>query len=375
MGHSVILGFSDEHEELRQVLRRFFAEKSPESEVRRLMGTEEGYDPTVWKQMVSQLDLPGLGIGEDYGGSGSGQHALTVVFEEMGRALVCAPYFSTVALAATLLAVSGDEAARRDCLPGIASGETIATVALTEDSGRWDEAGVRMPAVKDGGSWRLTGEKTYVVDGSVSDLVLVVARTPAGVSLFAVEKSAGTYTAEALSTLDQTRKLARLVFESTPARLIGVEGEGWAAVSRMLDRAAVSLAAEQVGGARRVLETAFEYARSRVQFGQVIGRFQAIKHRCADLFVELEAATAALRYATWAVSDDAADLRMAASLAKVRCSEAYVRVAAESIQIHGAIGFTWEHPAHLYFKRAKASQLFLGTPACHRAVLVRQTGI
>ena len=369
------LVFSEEHEELRRILRGFFADKSPETEVRRVMETAEGYDAALWKQMAVQLDLPGLAIGEDFGGSGPDPLALTVVFEEMGRTLVCAPYFSTAAMAATLLTVGGDAEAQRDYLPRIAAGDMVATVALTERGGRWDEAGITMSATNVDGAWSLTGEKTYVLDGCTAQLILVVARTPAGPTVFAVEASAGGFTAQPLSTLDQTRKQARLVFDSTPARLIGVEGLGWAAVSKMLDRAAVCLAAEQIGGAQRMLETTLEYARSRAQFGRPIGSFQAIKHRCAELAVELEAARATLLYASWVAAQDTPDLPVAASIAKVRCSEVYFRMVLEAIQIHGAIGFTWEHPAQLYFKRAKSSELLLGSPAFHRELLAHRTGI
>lgn len=362
----MILGFSDEHEDLRQVVRGFLAAKSPESEVRRLVETDQGYDPGLWKQMVAQLDLPGIAVAEDYGGSGFGQIALTVVFEEMGRALFGSPYFSTAAMAATLLQQSEDAQAEADYLPGIAAGATTATVAMVEAAGRWDESGIAVTAKQAEGAWALNGEKHYVLDGHVADLVLVVARTAAGISVFAVEKAAGGYSSEALPVLDRTRPQARLAFDSTPARLIGVDGEGWTAVSRMLDRGAVCLAAEQIGGARRILEIAVDYARDRVQFGRRIGAFQAIKHRCAELFIEIEAASAALRYATWAASVDSDELPVVASIAKVQCSEAYIRAASECIQIHGAIGFTWEHPAHLYLKRAKSAAALLGGPAHHR---------
>ena len=367
--------FSEEQEELRKAVRRFLDDKSPESEVRRLMDTTEGYDPAVWSQMAEQLGLQGLIIPEEFGGSGYSYVELIVVLEEMGRSLLCAPYFSSVALAANLLQVSGDDAAKKDYLPGIASGQTIATVALAEASGRWDEEGVTLAASGSGDSWTLNGEKLYVLDGHTADLVLVAARTPAGVSVFTVEKGAKGYSATPLSTMDQTRKQAKLTFDSTPARLIGAEGQGWAAISKMLDLAAVALAAEQVGGAQKVLDMAVEYAKVRVQFGRPIGSFQAIKHKCADMLLEVESAKSAAYYAGWAAAEDNDELPVVASLAKSYCSEAYFHATAENIQIHGGIGFTWEHPAHLYFKRAKSSELLFGDPTYHRELLAQRIGI
>jgi alkylation response protein AidB-like acyl-CoA dehydrogenase len=371
----VNFAFSEEQEELRRAVRRFLEDKSPETEVRRLMETTEGYDPAVWAQMAEQLGLQGLAIPEEFGGAGYSYVELTVVLEEMGRALLCAPYFSGVALAANLLLVSGDDAAKKDYLPGIANGTTIATVALAEASGRWDEEGVTITASGAGDNWNVTGEKLYVLDGHTADLILVAARTGAGVSVLAVEKSASGLTATPLSTMDQTRKQARVSFESTPARLIGTEGQGWAAVSKMLDLAAVALAAEQVGGAQKVLEMAVEYAKVRVQFGRPIGSFQAIKHKCADMLLEVESAKSAAYYAGWAAAEDNDELPVVASLAKSYCSEAYFHATAENIQIHGGIGFTWEHPAHLYFKRAKSSELLFGDPSYHRELLAQRIGI
>jgi alkylation response protein AidB-like acyl-CoA dehydrogenase len=367
--------FGAEHEELRSAIRRFLERKSPESEVRRLMETTAGYDPAVWSQMADQLGLQGLIIPEQFGGSGYGYVELIVVLEEMGRALLCAPYFSSVVLAANLLMASGDDGAKKDYLPGIASGSVIATVALAEVDGGWDEACVALRADGRGGCWTLTGEKLFVFDGTAADVVLAVARTPGGVSVFAVEKGAAGLSASPLPTLDQTRKQARLTFDSTPARLVGAEGEAWPAISAMLDLAVVALAAEQAGGAQKVLEMAVEYAKARVQFGRAIGSFQAIKHKCADMVLEVESAKSAAHYAGRAAAAGDEELPVLASLAKSRCSEAYSRVAAENIQVHGGIGFTWEHPAHLYFKRAKSSELMFGDPGYHRELLLQRLGL
>jgi alkylation response protein AidB-like acyl-CoA dehydrogenase len=371
----VNFGFSEEQEELRRQVRRFLDEKSPMPEVRRLMETTEGYDPAVWRQMADQLGLQALTVPEAYGGAGFGYVELLVVLEEMGRSLLCAPYFATVALAANALLVSGDEDAKKAYLPGIASGETIATLAYTEDSGRWDLDGVTLRASRVADGYRLEGHKMYVVDGHVADLLLVAARTEEGVSLFAVESDAPGLVRTPLATMDQTRKQARLEFSGTPARLVGEAGGAGPALRKTLDLAAVALAAEQVGGAQRVLEMSVEYAKTRVQFGRPIGSFQAIKHKCADMLLEVESAKSAAYYAAWAAAEDDDELPVVACLAKAYCSDAYFHCAAENIQIHGGIGFTWEHDAHLYFKRAKSSEIMLGDPAYHRELLAQRIGI
>jgi alkylation response protein AidB-like acyl-CoA dehydrogenase len=367
--------FSDEQEELRTAVRRFLADKSPETEVRRLMDTTEGYDPAVWSQMADQLGLQSLTIPEEFGGSGFTYVELIVVLEEMGSALLCAPFFSTVALAANALMTSGDDEAKKSYLPGIASGETIATLAITEDNGKWDFSGIACAAEKSGDGWVLNGHKMFVIDGHVANLIVVAARSAAGVSLFAVDGEATGLTRTALPTMDQTRKQARLEFSGVPATLIGVDGGAEAGLSKTLDLAAIALAAEQVGGAQRVLDASVEYAKTRIQFGRPIGSFQAIKHKCADMLLEVESAKSAAYYAGWAAAEDSDELPVVASLAKSYCSEAYFHSAAENIQIHGGIGFTWEHPAHLYFKRAKSSELLLGDPSYHRELLAQRIGI
>jgi alkylation response protein AidB-like acyl-CoA dehydrogenase len=373
--------FSDEQEELRRTVRGFLADKSPETEVRRLMETTEGYDPKLWQQMGEQQGLQGLAIPEEYGGVGFTFLELGVVLEEMGRALLCAPYFATTVLAANTLLLSSDEEAKQKYLPGLASGESIGTLALTEEDGRWDAKGIKLAADNSGGTWTLTGTKMFVLDGTVADLILVAARIEdsgegeEGISIFAVSGDAEGLTRTSLATLDQTRKQARLTFDNVEARLIDCEAGGWPILSQVLDLAAVALAAEQVGGAARVLEMSVEYAKVRVQFGRPIGSFQAIKHKCADMLVEVESAKSAAYYGLWAGSELNDELPTVASLAKAYCSDAYVHCAAENIQIHGGIGFTWEHPAHLYFKRAKSSQLFFGDPTYHRELLAQRIGV
>ncbi|RAY16623.1 acyl-CoA dehydrogenase [Actinomadura craniellae] len=359
------LAVTEEQAELRTALRRFFTDTSPSAEVRRRMATAEGYDPAFWARLSGELGLPGLAVPEEYGGAGYGMREQAVALEEMGRALVCAPYLSSAVLAAGALAACGDEPARRELLPGIAAGTTLATLAAGEEDGRVTAA----PAQA---GWALDGTRTHVLDGHVADLLLVVARTPDGPALFVVDGTAPGLDRTALTTLDQTRRLARLDFASVPARPVA---DSAAAVARALDLAAVALAAEQVGGAQRVLEMSVEYAKVRHQFGRPIGSFQAIKHKCADMLLAVESARSAVLYAATVADTDPAALPAAAALAQAYCSEAYLTAAAENIQIHGGIGFTWEHDAHLHFKRAKSAELLFGSPAHHRRNFADLVGI
>ncbi|CCM63403.1 MULTISPECIES: acyl-CoA dehydrogenase family protein [Candidatus Microthrix] len=367
--------FSEEQVELRKVAADFLTNKSAEADVRALMETDEGYDPAVWSQMAEQLGLQGLAIPEEYGGSGYSYVELCVIFEEMGRRLLCAPFFSTVALAANALLHSGDDDAKARYLPGIASGETIATVAFTEENGRWDESGIEMEAAASDQGHTLTGTKSYVIDGHIASLILVAARTPEGVSLFAVDGDASGLGRTPLSTMDQTRKQAKLDFDNTPATLIGAAGSGWDTLRTMLQLAVVALASEQMGGAQECLDSAVQYAKDRVQFGRPIGSFQAIKHKLADMLLEVESGKSAAYYSSWCAAEMNDELTSVSSLAKSYCSEAYFHTTAENIQIHGGIGFTWEHPAHLYFKRAKSSELLFGDPTYHRELLAQAIGI
>ena len=367
--------FSSEQDELRAVVRRFLAKHATEAAVRRCMATDDGYDTAVWGQLSGEMGLAGLAIPEAYGGAGYGFVELAIVLEEMGRALLCAPFFSTAVLAANVLLLGDDAAARENLLPGIAAGTTIATVAIAEDTGRWDEAGVAATAKLTADGWELSGHKAFVTDGALADVVLVAARSAAGVGIFAVDKGSRGFLAVPVTGIDETRKLARLEFDATPARLLGKDGEGWPVLSGMLDRAAIALAAEQAGGAQMVLDMAVEYAKIRIQFGRPIGSFQAIKHKAADMLLDVESAKSAAYYGAWTVAEGGDDVATVASLAKAYCSEAYSRCAAENIQIHGGIGFTWEHPAHLYFRRAHSTQALLGGPDYHRELLAQRVGV
>jgi len=376
----VNFAFSDEQEQLRDAVRRFLEAKSPSTEVRRLMETTEGYDPAVWSQMANELGLQSLHIPEEYGGQGFTFVELGIVLEEMGRVLLAAPYFSTVVLAADAIMNAGTPDQQGKLLPGIASGETIAALAFTEPNGKWDAAGIEMVAKGSGDSFTLDGTKMFVIDGHTANLIVVAARLDGtsgedGISFFTVDADVAGLTRTPLATMDQTRKQAKLEFNAVPATLIGADGAGWTTLERVLDLAAVALAAEQVGGAQHVLDASVEYAKTRIQFGRPIGSFQAIKHKCADMLLEVESAKSAAYYAGWCASELNDELPSVASLAKAYCSDAYFHATAENIQIHGGIGFTWEHPAHLYFKRAKTCEVLLGTPAHHRQLLAEQLGL
>jgi len=366
---------AQEREALRSTVRTMLERTNSEAEVRRLMATETGYDEAVWTQAAEQLGLTGLAIPEEYGGSGFGPMELAVVFEEMGRALFCAPFLSTVGLAANLLLASGDDAAKKEWLPQIASGQTVATLALTEEASRWDADAVTTTATRGGAGWKVSGTKWFVLDGHVADLVLVVARAESGLAVFAVSGSATGLTREPMVTMDQTRKMARLAFDGVEAQLIGDEAQGWSVVEQGLRLGAVMLAAENVGGAQRCLDMAADYARKRIQFGRPIGSFQAVKHRLANLLIEVEQAKSASYFAAREAGTGGGDLALAASLAKAYTGDAFFHAAADNIQIHGGIGFTWEHPAHLYFKRAKTNQLLLGSSSHHRALVADIVGI
>lgn len=365
---------SDEQRELRRTVRALFELKSPEHEVRRIIETPQGYDTDLWRQMADQLGLHGLAIPEEFGGSGFGYAELGVVIEEAGRALAPDPFFGSVVMAGGTLMGCDDDAARSRYLPGIAAGTTIAALAVTEESGRWEADSIQTSAHRSGTQWIINGSKTFVLTGDIADLLLVAARTDTGVSLFAVDEI-DALTRRRLATLDPTRRQARVDFEAVPAELIGVEGQAWPSLSHALDVAAACLAVEQVGGAQRCLELAVDYAKTRHQFGRPIGSFQAIRHRCADLMLEIECARGAAQYALHAAARQMDELPAAASLAKAYCSDVYAKAAAANIQIHGGIGFTWEHPAHLYFKRAKSSEQLLGDAVYHRGLLADRIGI
>jgi alkylation response protein AidB-like acyl-CoA dehydrogenase len=372
-----------EQEQLRATARAFLAECSASAQVRAAMDSPLGWDPAVWRRLAGELGWTAVIVPEAYGGLGLTQVELAVLMEAMGAALLCAPFFSTVCLAANALAVGGGEEQKREFLARIAAGEITATVAWTEANGRWDASGIEAVARREAGGFVLRGRKAFVLDGHAADLLLVAARREGtrgeeGVSLFALPADLPGVGRRALGTMDRTRRQAEVTLDGAhvPASaLVGEEGGGWPILQRTLHLAAVALAAEQTGGAQRCLDMAVDYAKQRVQFGRPIGSFQAIKHKCANMLVLVESARSASYFAACTAAEDGDDLPLAASLAKAYCSDAYFRCAAENVQIHGGIGFTWEHDAHLYLKRAKSSETLLGDASHHRELVARRIGL
>jgi alkylation response protein AidB-like acyl-CoA dehydrogenase len=369
--------FTSEQEEFRSILRRFFDDKSPTTAVRRLMATETGWDRAAWQDLNQQLGLTAIHIPEAYGGQGFSFVELGIVLEEMGRALVCAPYFASTVLAATAIVNAGTEPQKREVLPAIADGSCIATLAFTEPNGRWDATGVEATATPvGGGRFRLDGVKSFVLDGHTADLIVVLARRPGstgddGLSFFTVAGDAAGLTRRALKVMDPTRKQARLEFRAVEAELLGEEGAAAGPFAKTMAQAAACLANEMVGGAERLRQSALDYATLRVQFGRSIASFQSMKHKQADMLVDVELAKSAAYAAASAAAEDDLDLPALASLAKAAASDTYMQTAISTIQIHGGIGFTWDNDTHLWFKRAKSSEVFLGNPTWHRELMMR----
>ncbi|MCA1831605.1 MAG: acyl-CoA dehydrogenase family protein [Actinomycetota bacterium] len=353
---------NDEQRALRDEARRFLEAEAPTAYARAMMDDDRGWRDDVWRHMAG-LGFMALPFPETYGGVGQGFIALTILLAEMGRVVAPGPYFSSVVMAGHAVLEAGTESQRKELLPAIAAGETIATLAFDEKPARWDANGIALKATPSGGAFTITGEKRFVTDGTTAERFIVAARAGGEVGLFVTEPGAHV-TATPVVLIDQTRRVADVRFDSTRAELLG--DLGWVPVQRVLDRIAAGLAAEMLGGAERVLELSVAYAKDRVQFDRPIGSFQAVKHRAADMLLDVESLRSAVYYAAWALERDHADASLAASMAKAYASDAFRRVAASGIQIHGGIGFTWEHDMHLYFKRAKVSEAAFGDGVWHR---------
>jgi len=369
-------GFSEEQEMLRQSARGLLEKECPSAAIRRLMDDERGYDPVVWKKMAD-LGWMGLVIPEEFGGAGLNYVDLVLVMEEMGRVVLPSPFIWT-AMVAEALRRAGSDAQKKALLPKIAAGELIATIAWQEPSASWDASSITMTARPAGTDFILDGVKLFVNGGHIADCILIAARTGGtgedGITLFALEAERAGITTTPLKTMDQTRKLAEVKFtgvKATTADMIGAVGEGWPVLSSILDRGKVMIAAEMMGGAQKVLDMTVEYAKVRAQFGRPIGSFQAVQHKCANMMIDVEGAKSAVYYAAWAVSNDAPDAAVAAAVAKAAASDAFRRVSAEGIQLHGGIGFTWDHDLHLYFKRAKSSEFTFGDATYNRELIAQ----
>jgi alkylation response protein AidB-like acyl-CoA dehydrogenase len=368
---------TDEQTMLRDTVRAFLDDKSPVARVREIMESDSGVDEDLWNAMA-ELGLQAMHIPEEYGGAGFSLLETGIVLEELGRNVVAVPYLSSVVLGGSAILAAGTEDQKAEILPQLGSGELRLALAITEEGRSWDPADIALEATADGDSFVVHGAKSYVVDGHSAHMFVVSAREGAGVSLFLVPADAPNVTSTRIETMDMTRQQAKVVFDGVRVPVssrLGDAGTGVAALERVYDVAAAMLAFEQVGGAQRCLEMSVEYAKDRFQFGRAIGSFQAIKHKCADMLVQVESARSAAYHAGWAAAEDPDELAVAAPTAKAYCSDAYFFCAGETIQVHGGIGFTWEHDAHLYFKRAKTSQLLLGDSAEWRSKLAGRIGI
>ncbi|WP_194790330.1 acyl-CoA dehydrogenase family protein [Pseudomonas sp. UFMG81] len=368
--------FTDEQEMIRESAEGFLADVSDCAAVRVAMASELGYDAALWQRVCSELCWPAIHIPEAYGGLGLGFVELAILLEQMGRRLFCSPFFATACLATPALLLAGNEVQKQRWLPAIATGELSATLAWG-DGGGWLAEGVGVTATPEGEGYVLEGEYGQVVDGHSAQLLVIAARVAEGISLFLVEAGQQGLTRQWQPTMDQTRRLGKVSLERVyvgPEALLGEAGKAWPVLQDVLRLACVGLAAEQVGGAQQALDLSVAYLQERQQFGRPLATFQALKHRAADMMLQVECARSASYYAACVaqeVLDEAGDrqvaeeLPLAAALAKSQCSHTYFHCAAEAIQLHGGVGFTWEYDPHLYFKRARASESYLGAPAWH----------
>jgi alkylation response protein AidB-like acyl-CoA dehydrogenase len=366
-------GFNEEQELLRNTARKFFENECPSETVRRLMETPEGINAELWKKLAEQGWL-GLIYPEQYDGMALGLVDLVVLMEEMGRAVAPGPYFSTVLLGGLAILEAGGEGQKKEWLPKIAAGDKRVALAWMEPSAQLGPAGVTLTAVEKGGKYALSGTKLFVHDAHTADALVVAARTRPGagadgVSLFLLPKGTKGLEVTLLPTMDQTRKLCEVACSDVTVggdALLGTAGSGWAPLARVLDRATVALCAEMCGGAQKVLDMTVEYAKIRQAFGRPIGSYQGVKHRAADMLVDVENSKSITYYAAWALDEGSPEAPLAVSMAKAYVSDAFRRVSAAGIQLHGGIGFTWEHDLHLYFKRAKGSEFTFGDATHHR---------
>jgi alkylation response protein AidB-like acyl-CoA dehydrogenase len=367
--------FSEEQEEFRSMLRRFLEAKSPPSAVRAQMVTDQGYDPDVWASLAGELGVTALHIPEEYGGAGFGVSELAIAAEEMGRALLCAPFFASTVMAATAIINAGSDNQKRTLLPDLASGDVIATLAAAEPGGGWAPDQIKMTAAKSGDGYTLTGAKSYVLDGMNGGRIVVAANAPGGgIAFFTAAADGQGVSRTALKSMDPTRKLARIDFDAAPVELLGDAAAGAEAYAKTMDVMLTCLANEMNGGAERLREDALEYVSMRMQFGRTIASFQTTKHKAADMLLDVELSKAAGYSAASALDDQDPDARAVASLAKAAASEAYFQTAVHAVQMHGGIGFTFDNDTHLWFKRAKQSEAFLGDANLHRERMMQHWG-
>ncbi len=366
---------TEEQQLLRSMARELFEERGTSERVREVMLGDDGLDHEAWRQLA-ELGLTGLTIPEEYGGGGASHVELAIVFEELGKRLLPLPLLSTAVLGTEVVLAAGTDAQKKELLSGVASGSAQLALAHLDTAGRL-AADPGVTATRDGDGWSLSGTAGYVVDGRTADVVVTAATTDDGLALFVVPGDADGLTREDVEVLDLTRPMATLTYGGVrvgdDAVLCG--GDAVPALHRAIAVGCAMLANEQIGGADHVLRTTTAYARERMQFGRAIGSFQAVKHRLAEMLVKVESARSAAYHAARAIAEgDTAEIAVAVPLAKSYCSEVYEHAAADGIQLHGGIGFTWEHDLHLYFKRAKATKLLLGSPAHQRRLLADVLG-
>jgi alkylation response protein AidB-like acyl-CoA dehydrogenase len=359
--------FTDEQRQLRDAVKKFCAENFDEQTVRRLMESDPPFDAGVWTRLGTELGVLGLSVPEADGGVGGSLIDQAVAVEELGAALACGPVFGTVFLAIPALVAASSRSVRDGLLAELVEGRRTAAFAVTDRAGAFDPSTVSVTASRSGEEWTLTGTVERVVDGGAADDLLVAADGPDGVALYVVDAAAEGVHRTPLVTLDLTRPQATIRLADAPARVVADPAEAQRVIEHALHVGSALLAVEQVGAAQHLLDLSVEYAKARLQFGRPIGSFQAVKHRLADLLVDLEHARSAAYHAVWALTDGSDDPALAASIAQATASAAFARVATDTIQVHGGIGFTWEHQAHLYFKRATTDAALLGTPEQHRA--------
>jgi alkylation response protein AidB-like acyl-CoA dehydrogenase len=374
---------TEEQQLIQSTARRFFEEHADSAAVRRAIASESGYDAQVWNTLARDMGWSGIALAPEHGGSGLGWVELALLQFEQGRRLFPSPFFSSVCLGAPLIEAVASAAQARPLLERIAAGDLRIAAALTGPEGRAGFEGVGATLERADGGWRLSGACDFVVHGADAELLLIVARAPGsagadGLSLVAVPASRAGLERRRRTTLDATRPMASLRFERLAVTASDILGEPQSAapgIAVALAKARIALAAEAAGGAEAILERTVAYAKERVQFGRPIGSFQAVKHRLADMMVEAEAAKSAAWYAACVADEMPQELEEAAAIAKSACADAFSACAAGALQLHGGIGFTWEHDAQLYFKRARASGTLLGTPAWQRESLARGLGL
>lgn len=358
--------FTDEQEQLRAAVRRFCAEHFDEPTVRRLMESDPPFDAKTWQRLGSELGVLGLSVPEADGGVGGTLVDQAVAVEELGATLACGPLFGTVFLAIPALVAASAGPVRNGVLEALVEGRRTAAFAVADRAGALDQT-VTVRASRAGDDWTLRGTVARVVDAGAADDLLVAAASDDGLGLYAVEAAAPGVTRTALLVVDLTRPQATITLSDAHARLVAGPDEAPRVIQHALQVGSALLAAEQVGAAQHMLDVAVQYAKQRVQFGRPIGSFQAVKHRLADVMVDLEHARSTAQHAVWALTDGSDDPALVASIAQATCSAAFCRIAADAIQTLGGIGFTWEHQAHLYFKRATTDAALLGTAEQHRA--------